>query len=95
MEVLEEVCTDDFEVILFRAAFSLAFFGALHVGELVSLSKNRPGVPVSDFGGHSFRIGAATEAARLGLGPETIRRIGRWESRRFLSYVRPHRVLGL
>lgn len=32
------------------------------------------------FLGHSFRIGAAMEAARLGLGDDLIKRIGRWES---------------
>ncbi|XP_075131988.1 integrase/recombinase xerD homolog [Leptodactylus fuscus] len=40
------------------------------------------------FSGHSFRIGAATEAARRGLGEDVIKRIGRWESRRFRSYIR-------
>lgn len=38
---------------------------------------------------HSFRIGAATEAARLGLDDSVIRRLGRWESSRFKLYVRP------
>lgn len=32
------------------------------------------------FGTHSFRIGAATEAARLGWDIEDIKRIGRWNS---------------
>lgn len=45
-----------------------------------------------DYAGHSFRIGAATEAARLGLGEEVIQRIGRWESQRFRSYVRLNRL---
>ncbi|OCT97217.1 hypothetical protein XELAEV_18009446mg [Xenopus laevis] len=40
-------------------------------------------------GSHSFRIGAATEAARLGLSEAVVKRIGRWESRRFKNYVRP------
>ncbi|XP_044155452.1 uncharacterized protein LOC122942023 [Bufo gargarizans] len=46
------------------------------------------GVPAEGYAGHSFRIGAATEAARLGVSAEGIRRIGRWESARFKSYVR-------
>ncbi|OCT75951.1 hypothetical protein XELAEV_18031137mg [Xenopus laevis] len=41
------------------------------------------GLEVKEYGSHSFRIGAATEAARWGLGEDTIRRIGRWESNRF------------
>ncbi|OCT76602.1 hypothetical protein XELAEV_18031805mg [Xenopus laevis] len=46
------------------------------------------GLAVKDYGSHSFRIGAATEAARWGLGEEMIRKIGRWESNRFKSYER-------
>ncbi|KAE8597636.1 hypothetical protein XENTR_v10016542 [Xenopus tropicalis] len=45
-----------------------------------------------EYGSLSFRIGAATEAARWGLGADVIRRIGRWESNRFQTYVRPNRV---
>ncbi|OCT99474.1 hypothetical protein XELAEV_18005255mg, partial [Xenopus laevis] len=37
----------------------------------------------AEYGSHSFRIGAATEAARWGLDETVIRRIGRWESNRF------------
>ncbi|KAM4026862.1 uncharacterized protein ACNLHF_022731 [Anomaloglossus baeobatrachus] len=42
-----------------------------------------------DYGSHSFRIGAATEASRWGLGDDMVRQIGRWESSRFRGYVRP------
>ncbi|KAM3923091.1 integrase/recombinase xerD homolog [Leptodactylus fuscus] len=174
--VVGEVCTDAGEGLLFRAAFSLAFFGAFRLGELVSGSRSQPGglfwedvdvyedrvdvqlrrsktdqeakgcrclfevprccmCPVlctrtflldrggatgpllvhkdgtflsrfqflgvfrkclhlvgrggERFCGHSFRIGAATEAARWGLGEEVIKRIGRWESVRFRSYIHP------
>ncbi|XP_078503203.1 uncharacterized protein LOC144761851 [Lissotriton helveticus] len=41
-----------------------------------------------DFGTHSFRIGAATEAARRGWGKEDIKRLGRWKSDCFKTYVR-------
>lgn len=41
------------------------------------------GVDATQFSSHSFRIGAATEAARWGLGPEVVRKIGRWESDRY------------
>ncbi|KAM8919575.1 uncharacterized protein RCH25_016766 [Pelodytes ibericus] len=47
------------------------------------------GLNSDGFGGHSFRIGAASEADRIGFTERAIQRIGRWESRRFLSYVRP------
>lgn len=182
-DMLGSLCFSTFEVHLFRLAFSLAFFGALQLGELVSPSVSvvgglldddvdlypdrlvfllrrsktdqdgkgrrvvlyavpgssvcpvqclscfrsligtgvRPGRPLlvhldvsflskfqfvsvfrkgiralgldeSLYSGHSFRIGAATEAARFDLGDEVIKRIGRWESRRFKSYVRMDQV---
>ncbi|KAE8584278.1 hypothetical protein XENTR_v10020894 [Xenopus tropicalis] len=50
------------------------------------------GLTPTEYGSHSFRIGAATEAARWGLGTDLVKRIGRWESNRFRSYVRPARV---
>ena len=177
MGELGTLCSSRFEVLLFRAAFALAFFGAFRVGELVSPSKTvqggmladdvvwtregvalwlrqsktdqtgkgkvvrvfpiegselcpvrvvqeflevRPklsgsfllhedgtalsryqfvtvfrrclgalGLVAREFSAHSFRIGAATEAARCGLDEELVKRIGRWESKRFRLYVRP------
>ncbi|XP_073435627.1 uncharacterized protein [Dendrobates tinctorius] len=52
----------------------------------------RGGISAREYSGHSFRIGAATEAASRGLGEDMVRRIGRWESVRFRSYVRPDLV---
>ena len=40
--------------------------------------------------GHSFRIGAATEAAARGHSDAQIRKLGRWRSNAFLSYIRQH-----
>ncbi|XP_075687663.1 uncharacterized protein LOC142656621 [Rhinoderma darwinii] len=175
---LVSVCHSSSEVELFRLAFSLAFFGALRIGELVSPSTKRAGglrrgevslygdrlevwlrrsktdqlgkgkrivlfalpgsamcpvacmrvfkpqagspelpllcyedgsflsrfqfgavfkkclaavgVAAGPYSSHSFRIGAATEAGRWGLDDDGVRRIGRWESNRFKSYLRPH-----
>ncbi|XP_071980338.1 uncharacterized protein [Engystomops pustulosus] len=52
----------------------------------------RLGLREGEYCSHSFRIGAATEAARWGMSENEVKRIGRWESRRFRSYVRMHRV---
>lgn len=46
------------------------------------------GLPYDNFAGHSFRIGAATAAAKAGLEDSTIRVLGRWNSAAFLSYIR-------
>lgn len=46
------------------------------------------GLPYQDFAGHSFRIGAATAAARAGIEDSTIRMMGRWSSSAFLTYIR-------
>lgn len=49
------------------------------------------GMPCDSFAGHSFRIGAATAAARAGLEDSVIRVLGRWNSSAFLSYIRTPR----
>lgn len=43
----------------------------------------------AEYGTHSFRIGAATEAVRAGLPEGEVMRIGRWQSRCYVGYVRP------
>ena len=51
----------------------------------------RAGIDVSGYSGHSFRIGAATAAARAGLQDSVIQSLGRWSSSSFLTYIRTPR----
>ena len=46
------------------------------------------GLDADRFKGHSFRIGAASEAARLGYSDAQIRLMGRWRSDAFRRYIR-------
>lgn len=48
----------------------------------------KKGVEASNYAGHSFRIGAATTAALVGLEDSLIKTLGRWESSAYLLYVR-------
>ncbi|XP_066437473.1 uncharacterized protein [Eleutherodactylus coqui] len=47
------------------------------------------GLEASEFGTHSFRIGAATTAELGGMNEVEVKRLGRWRSQAYKSYVRP------
>ena len=49
------------------------------------------GVDTSKYAGHSFRIGAATTAAKRGIQDSLIKTMGRWESSAYLLYIRTPR----
>ena len=51
-------------------------------------SLNWTGYNVKDYKSHSFRIGAATTAAAMGISDEQIQMMGRWNSLAFKKYVR-------
>ena len=46
------------------------------------------GLEVGKYSGHSFRIGAATTAAAVGIEDSLIKTLGRWKSAAYLLYVR-------
>ena len=46
------------------------------------------GLDTSGYSGHSFRIGSATSAARVGLEDSLIKSLGRWESSAYQRYIR-------
>ena len=46
------------------------------------------GLPAQNYAGHSFRIGAATTAATLGVEDSTIQTLERWKSNAFLTYIK-------
>ena len=49
------------------------------------------GVDSTCFSGHSFRSGAATTAARRGIGDATIKMLGRWKSSAYQVYIKTPR----
>ena len=51
----------------------------------------RCGVSPDGYSGHSFRIGAATAAAQMGVEDSAIQALGRWSSAAFLRYIRTPR----
>ena len=55
------------------------------IKRLVALAGFNP----AHYSTHSIRAGAATQAARSGLDPESIKRLGRWRSQAYTLYLRP------
>ena len=56
--------------------------------EAVRAALGAAGLDQSRYCGHSFRIGAATEAAKKGIEDSVIKTLGRWKSLAYLDYVK-------
>ena len=63
---------------LTKARFVTRFWAALE----------EAGVSCCDYLGHSFRIRAATAAAKAGIEDSTIQLLGQWTSSAFFTYIR-------
>ena len=57
----------------------------------VRTALQQAGMSAQSYTGHSFRIGAATTAAQVGLEDSVIKMLGRWESIAYQLYVRTPR----
>lgn len=55
---------------------------------ILSKSISKLGLPTTIFKTHSFRIGRATDLAAKGMQPDTIQKMGRWNSNTFYKYIR-------
>ena len=53
----------------------------------VKTALSRAGLDSTGYSGHSFRIGAATTAAHVGVGDATIKALGRWKSGAYQGYI--------
>lgn len=59
--------------------------------EKVKEALSQAGVDCRAYSGHSFRSGAATTAARQGIGDATIKMLGRWKSSAYQVYIKTPR----
>jgi integrase len=57
----------------------------------VSLVFRQAGLNPSEYSGHSFRNGAATRAAQVGIEDSVVKMLGRWESSAYQRYIRTPR----
>lgn len=59
-----------------------------HFVRAVRSALTKADLPAAQYSGHSFRIGAATTAATVGIEDSLIQTLGRWKSSAYLFYVR-------
>ena len=59
-----------------------------HLNRIIKGLANRCGFPTDQYSSHSFRIGAATTAAAMGVPDWHIQGLGRWSSECYRRYIR-------
>lgn len=69
----------------FKSGSTLSYY---FVTNMLSHTLTLCGLNSNRYKGHSFRIGAATDAAARGLSDATIQKLGRWKSNAFQRYIR-------
>lgn len=70
---------------IFRDGSSLSRY---HLSQGLHSALKAAGINTTGYSGHSFRIGAATAAARAGLSDSLIKTLGRWRSSSYTLYIR-------
>ncbi|XP_077196905.1 integrase/recombinase xerD homolog [Paroedura picta] len=69
-----------------------SYFSRFQFMAVLRLCLNELGLPAGQFGSHSFRIGAATQALQDGASTKQIMKLGRWRSAAYKGYLRPDMV---
>lgn len=69
----------------FKSGSTLSYY---FVANMLSHTLTLCGLDSNHYKGHSFRIGAATDAAARSLSDATILKLGRWKSNAFQRYIR-------
>lgn len=69
----------------FKSGSTLSYY---FVTNMLSHTLTLCGLNSNRYKEHSFRIGAATDAAARGLSDATIQKLGRWKSNAFQRYIR-------
>ncbi|XP_077202030.1 uncharacterized protein LOC143841529 [Paroedura picta] len=65
------------------------YFSRFQFSAILRACLRKMGLVAKNYGTHSFRIGAATQAFQDGASAEQIMSLGRWRSAAYKSYVRP------